>query len=218
MSREPIVEHMKQHTSDKIAAAGLILGGLLIIPSGITHPNADHSGGILEQAQSMVADPKWILSSLLLTGAYLGITVGLARLATEGRVHVSAPAVSAAATIGAVLYLFGPSVEDGIVDGNWFSVLMWITHLVTNPMWGLMVVAVGVTGGLSRTVGNRVTAVAAAVGGLCWTGGMLTAPYFESIDEPLFIIAGFALTAWAVGVGAMALRAGTRLPAASVRA
>lgn len=208
---------MTQHFSDKLAASGFIMGGLLIIPSGITHPNADHSGGVLEQAQEMVNDPNWILSSLLLAGAYLGITVGLARLVPEGRIPAAAAAVSVAATMGASLYLFGPSAEDGIVDGNWFSVLMWITHLVTNPLWGLMVVAIGWAGGLGRTVGNRITAVAAVVGGVCWTGGMLTAPYFESLDEPLFIIAGFALTAWAVGVGAMGLRAGTNVHAPSLR-
>lgn len=202
-----------QRQRDVISAWALIVGALLFLPSGILHPEPSSGSTELERIYSMLVDPKWIPSAALELVAFVCFALAFGRLAgMPGRLGQAlrlGSISSAAVAVGAFLYLFGrigaePLSRD---QGNWFSIVMYATHLVVNPLWGLAVAAIALFGGLSGLLVNRVTLVIGVVGGLAWMVSMLTAPYLN-LDDVLFPIAGMLLTVWAIVLGAVLLRRG----------
>jgi hypothetical protein len=197
---------------DLISGIALIVGAGFFLPSGLLHPEPG-PGTALEQIHDMVTDPRWIPSAALTLAAFACFALAFARLSTAAdllaRVLRWGALTSAAVAVGQVVYLFGgvgaePLARD---EGNWFSAVMYVTHLIVNPLWGLAVAAIALAGGLSRRLGGPVSLVAGAVGGLSWTVSMLTAPYLD-IDDILFPVAGTLLTGWILALGGGLLRRG----------
>ena len=197
---------------DLVSGIALIAGAAFFLPSGLLHPEPGPGTG-LQQIHDMVTDPRWIPSAALALAAFGCFTLAFARLSTTtghlARVLRLGALTSAAVAVGQVVYLFGrvgaePLARD---EGNWFSAVMFVTHLLVNPLWGLAVAAIALVGGLSRRLGGRVSLVAGAVGGLSWTVSMLTAPYLD-IDDILFPVAGMLLTGWTLALGIVLLRRG----------
>jgi len=198
---------------DVISAWALIVGALLFLPSGLLHPEPSGGSTELERIYSMVVDPKWIPSAALEVAAFACFAIAFGRLAgLEGRLGQAlrfGSMNSAAVALGGFLYLFGrigaePLSRD---EGNWFSVVMYVTHLVVNPLWGLAVAVIALLGGLTGRLLNRATLVIGVVGGLSWMVSMLTAPYLN-LDDVLFPVAGLLLTVWSVVLGVVLLRRG----------
>ena len=197
---------------DRASGTALIVGAAFFLPSGLLHPEPGPGTG-LQQIHEMVTDPRWIPSALLGIAAFTCFALAFARLSGTadrlGRVLRWGALSSAAVAAGQVVYLFGrvgaePLARD---ESNWFSWVMFATHLFVNPLWGLAVVAIALVGGLSRRLLGRVSLVAGTVGGLSWTVSMLTAPYLD-IDDILFPVAGTLLTGWTLALGVVLLRRG----------
>jgi hypothetical protein len=74
---------------------------------------------------------------------------------------------------------------------------------VLDALWGLSVVVVAVVGGLTRTIGNRITIVLGLVGGLCFALASATIAFTDLFD-PLFMLSSL-IGVWGVVVGAMML-------------
>lgn len=195
---------------DLISGIALIAGAAFFLPSGLLHPEPG-PGTALQQIHDMVTDPRWIPSAALTLAAFVCFTLAFARLSTTtdqlARVLRWGALTSAAVAVGQVVYLFGGVGAEPLAgdEGNWFSAVMFVTHLLVNPLWGLAVAAIALVGGLSGRLGGRVSLVAGALGGLSWTVSMLTAPYLD-IDDILFPLAGTLLTGWTLAIGVMLLR------------
>ena len=202
-----------QRQRDIIGASALILGAVLFLPSGLIHPEPSGGSTELERIYYMVMDPKWIPSAALEVAAFVCFAIAFGRLAgIGGRLGQAlrwGSVSSAAVAVGGFLYLFGRIGADPLRhdEGNWFAIVMYATHLLVNPLWGLVVAAIALLGGLSGQLVNRATLVIGVVGGLSWTVSMLTAPYLD-IDDILFPVAGLLLTVWPVALGVVLLRRG----------
>ena len=197
---------------DIVSGSALIAGAAFFLPSGLLHPEPGPGTG-LQQIHEMVTDPKWIPSAALALVAFACFTLAFARLSGTddnlGRALRWGAISSAAVAAGQFVYLFGRVGADTLArdEGNWFSGVMFVTHLLVNPLWGLAVAAIALVGGLSRRMVGRVSLVVGVVGGLSWTVSMLTAPYLD-IDDLLFPVAGTLLTGWTVALGVVLLRRG----------
>ncbi len=197
---------------DILSGSALIAGAAFFLPSGLLHPEPG-AGTEMQQIHEMVTDPKWIPSATLALAAFACFAIAFARLSGTadplGRALRWGAVTSAAVAFGQFVYLFGRVGADTLAqdEGNWFSGVMFVTHLFVNPAWGLAVVAIALVGGLTRRLVGRVSMVVGAVGGLSWTVSMLTAPYLD-IDDILFPIAGTLLTGWTLALGVVLLRRG----------
>ena len=197
---------------DLVSGGALIVGAAFFLPSGLLHPEPG-PGTAMEQLHEMVTDSTWIPSAALTIAAFACFARAFARLSGSdrlGRVFRWGSISSIAVAIGAFVYLFGRVDADALArdEGNWFSSVMFVTHLLVNPAWGLAVAAIAVVGGVTRG-GNRLVGplsmVVGVVGGLSWTVSMLTAPYLD-IDDVTFPIAGSLLTLWTLALGIKLLR------------
>jgi hypothetical protein len=74
-------------------------------------------------------------------------------------------------------------------------------------MWGLVIAALAVTGGMTRTLGNKIVLPLGLVGGLAFALATATIAYIDTFD-PLFPVAGLA-GVWLVATGVVGL---TRKP------
>lgn len=197
---------------DLASGSALIAGAAFFLPSGLLHPEPGPGTG-LQQIHEMVTDPRWIPSAALGLAAFACFAWAFARLSGSseslGRALRWGAVSSAAVAVGQLLYVFGRMGADPLArdEGNWFSWVMFATHLFVNPVWGVAVAAIALVGGLSRRLLGRVSLVVGVVGGLSWTVSMLTAPYLD-IDDILFPVAGTLLTGWALALGVVLLRRG----------
>ncbi|GAA1477128.1 hypothetical protein GCM10009623_15740 [Nocardioides aestuarii] len=200
---------------DVVVGAALVAGALLFLPSGLLHPEPGPGTG-LEQVHDMVTDPLWIPSAALMVGAFALFAVAFVRLRNGAerlrRVLGWGALTSAAVALGAFVYLFGQVGAEPLArdEATWFSWVMFATHLVVNPAWGLAVAAIAVAGASTqRRHGPSwlLSLVAGVVGGLAWAVSMVTAPYLD-LDDVLFPIAGTLLTLWFLGHGIAFLRGG----------
>ena len=197
---------------DLVSGSALIAGAAFFLPSGLLHPEPGPGTG-LQQIHEMVTDPRWIPSAALGLAAFTCFALAFARLSGSseplGRALRWGAVSSAAVAVGQLVYMFGGVGADPLArdEANWFSWVMFATHLFVNPAWGLAVAAIALVGGLSRRLLGRVSLVVGVVGGLSWTVSMLTAPYLD-IDDILFPIAGTLLTGWTLALGVVLLRRG----------
>ena len=195
---------------DHISGSALIAGAAFFLPSGLLHPEPG-DGTELQRIHEMVTDPKWIPSAALALFAFACFAIAFARLSVAadplGRVLRWGAVTSAAVAVGQLVYLFGGLGAESLTrdEANWFSWVMFATHLFVNPAWGLAVAAIALVGGLRHRLVGPVGLVVGLVGGLSWTVSMLTAPYLD-IDDILFPIAGTLLTGWMVALGVVVLR------------
>jgi hypothetical protein len=195
---------------DRLSGAALLAGAAFFLPSGLLHPEPG-PGTDMQQIHEMVTDPTWIPSAALGIAAFTCFGLAFARLSgvpdALGRAFRWGAVISAAVAVGQVVYLFGRAGAEPLArdEGNWFSSVMFVTHLFVNPLWGLAVAAIAVAGVLSRRLVGRLGLVVGVVGGLCWTVSMATAPYLD-VDDVTFPIAGTLLTLWTLALGLSVLR------------
>ena len=76
--------------------------------------------------------------------------------------------------------------------------------------WALAIAALAVLGGLTRTVGNRLTIPFGLIGGVAFAVASATIPFTDTFD-PLFKI-GSLIAVWAILTGVISIRRQTRTP------
>lgn len=197
---------------DRVAGAFLLLGGLAFVAGGATHPSDSGEGSKVSQLHEMLINPMWYSSHALLLAAMAcfaaavlamrqrgGLGAGMAKL--TGVVSV----IAVVATLGMTLHLFAATEAAAIAGGDktfWYHLFGW-NETIINPLWGLAIAALAVVGGLTRTIGNRITLALGLSGGLAFALASATIAYTDRFD-PLFPVASL-LGVWGVVAGLMAM-------------
>ncbi|MFC7496384.1 MULTISPECIES: hypothetical protein [unclassified Nocardioides] len=183
------------------AAVAFNLGGAL-------HPNDNGSGNKVAQLHDMLLDSTWYPSHLGLLASFGLFTVAFLRL--RGRLDLTPvtlrtvrvmTVLSALTTALMVPHLLAPLGADSIADGesNALSVFMTIDETLANAPWALGIALLALVAGRTGDLGNRVTAVLGAVGGVSFASAALTIPFTDALDG-LFAVGGTGITLWALGV------------------
>ncbi len=197
---------------DPASGSALVAGAACFLPSGLLHPEPGPGTG-LQQIHMMVTDSTWIPSAALGLAAFVCFAVAFARLSRTadrfGRALWWSALTSAAVAVGQLVYLFGEVGAEPLArdESNWFSSVMFVTHLFVHPLWGLAVATIAMAGWLSGRLLGRVGLMAGLVGGLSWAVSMATAPYLD-VDDLLLPVAGTLLTGWTLALGVVLLRRG----------
>lgn len=197
---------------DRVTGAFLLLGGAAFVAGGATHPSDSGEGSKVSQLHEMLVNPMWYPSHALLLAAMAcfaaavlalrqrgGLGAGMAKL--TGFVSV----IAVVATLGMTLHLFAATEAAAIAGGD--KTLRYHLHFwsetIINPLWGLAVAALAVVGGLTRTIGNRITLALGLSGGLAFALATATIAFTDRF-EPLFPVASL-LGVWGVVAGLMAM-------------
>lgn len=196
----------------RLAFALLAVGGLAFIAGGMLHPGDSGTGTKTEQLHEMLVQPTWYPAHALLLLATVGFAAGALALrhgapgtpGTPGVVGTTsriASVVGAVAVAGMAIHLLEALNADALADGrtNLFSQLQVVNETVVDAAWGLAFAALAVVGGLSRSIGNPVTAALGAVGGGAFTLASATIAFTDTFD-PLFPV-GALLGTWAIWIG-----------------
>lgn len=111
--------------------------------------------------------------------------------------------IACIATVSMTVHLLAPLGAASVADGKQ-SLLVRVQTLneIVDAAWALSLVALAVAGGLTRTVGNRLTLPFGLVGGLAFALGSATIPFTDTFD-PLFKV-GSLPSVWAIAAGVLA--------------
>jgi len=196
-----------------VGSVSLVLGGIAFIVGGATHPKDAGHGNKIEQLHDMLVDDAWYPSHLVLVASMALFAVGVLALRRRpdlpvpvARVVAVVSVVAIVATIGMTVHLFEAVKADSLADGeaNAYSWLQTANEILVDGSWGLAMTVLAVVGGLTHTIGNRVTLVLGAVGGTCFALASVTIAFTDTFDV-LFPVSSL-LGLWAVVVGVMLLR------------
>jgi hypothetical protein len=199
-------------TGTRIGGVCLVLGGITFVAGGATHPSGDGTGNKIQQLHGMLVDPSWYPSHLLLLASMALFAAGIAAISRrddlDERVARAARIVAGigvVATASMAVHLFAALGADSLAAGRptTVSTLQTWNETIVNTLWALSIVYLAVVGGLSRTVGNRVTLVLGVAGGLAYALASATIAFTDTFDA-LFPV-GSLIGLWAVGVGVRAL-------------
>jgi ABC-type branched-subunit amino acid transport system permease subunit len=211
--------------SQRLQLAALALGGAAFIAGGITHPSDSGTGTKTDQLHDMLIAPAWYPSHVLLVAGIAGFTLGALALRGRGspamqRLTAAVSVISAIAVVGMTVHLFQAVNAGEVADGqeNLFSQLQVVNETVLNTVWSLSFAVLALVGGLTRTVGNVVTAALGLVGGGAFALASATIAFTDRFDV-LFPV-GALLGLWAIAVGsweAVSERRVSERPAAHAR-
>lgn len=208
--------------TQRAAFAALALGGVLFNAGGMTHPGDSGEGTKVEQLHEMLVDDSWYASHILLLLSFAGFAVGALALRRRvaPRLDRLSRAVSIVAVIGVVgmtAHLMGALNADSIADGetNVFYGVQVFSETIVDTAWGLAFTALAVVGGVTRTIGNVVTAAMGLVGGAAFALASATIAFTDLFDA-LFPVGGL-LGLWAIVIGVWFAVIGTREDAARDR-
>lgn len=193
----------------------LLAGGAAFFIGGSMHPGDDPPGLTLkEHLHLLYTDPAWFPAhSVLLVGMVLmaAALVALVRNGTfaDPRVQKIGTVAAGAAVLGAsamLLHLVEGFEADRIAAGQATPItdVQLVVESFTVPAFGFAIAALALIGASTRTIGNRVVAVLAVVGGIGYglAGGTLL---FTDALNFLFPAAG-GIGLWAVAAGIGLLR------------
>lgn len=190
----------------------LVGGGVAFFTSGPLHPTGSDEGDKTAQLHSMLVDSAWYPAHLIGLLGFACVAAGVLVLRRNavirnrlGRLLTISAVVAVVAVVGAMIHLLAATQADEIEDGGTTPLVVAFMGVETlvNPAWGLMVAALAVAGGLSRTLGNRIVAPLGLVGGLAFALATATIAYVDTFD-PLFPVAGLA-GIWLVATGLVGL-------------
>ncbi|GAA3239942.1 hypothetical protein GCM10017691_41550 [Pseudonocardia petroleophila] len=190
----------------------LIAGGTAFFAGGPLHPAGSDGGDKTEQLHSMLVDAAWYPAHLVSLLGFVCVAAGLLALRRDptlrerlGRLLPVSAVVAVVAALGAVVHLFAATqaaeLERGVTTplvGAFMGV-----ETVVNPAWGLMIAALAVVGGLTRSLGNRIVLALGLIGGLAFAVATATIAVVDTFD-PLFPVAGLA-GVWLVATGVVGL-------------
>jgi hypothetical protein len=190
----------------------LIAGGAAFFAGGPLHPTGSDQGDKTEQLHSMLVDPAWYPAHLVALLGFACVAAGLLVLRRDpvvrdplGRLLPVSAAVAVVATLGAVIHLFAATAAAQIEHGGTTPLIAAFmgVETVVNPVWGLMIAALAVRGGLTRSLGNRIVLPLGLIGGLAFAVATATIAFIDTFD-PLFPVAGLA-GVWLVSTGVVGL-------------
>lgn len=202
----------------------LLAGGAAFFAGGPFHPKQDPPGvSVKEHLRVMFEDPGWYPGhALMLVGVGL-IAVALVALA-RSRSLTGAPRTHAALVVAAVaaaaaapamlLHLLAATDADAIATGGSTTLtdVQNVVETVMAPAFGFSIAALAIAGGVTGTLGDRISAAFGAIGGIGYglAGGTFL---FTDALNPLFP-AATGIAVWAIAAGVRLLwrrRAATHL-------
>lgn len=192
-------------TSIRIQYGLLAIAGVAFIVAGPMHPSDSGAGSKTDQLHEILLDSAWYPAHSVMLVAVTLATVGLWAIHREApaRMHTLTKVVgivSSVMVVGATIHLLQPLNAVGIADGNAnaMSILMYFVEPL-DGIWALSIAVLAVVGGMTRSVGNIVTASLCAVGAMGFSIAALTIPYTDRFD-PLFPMGGL-LGLWMIVIG-----------------
>ncbi|GII59107.1 hypothetical protein Pth03_74960 [Planotetraspora thailandica] len=158
----------------------------------------------------MLVQPSWYPSHTLLLlsmGLFAAGIFAISRrdlsksMATATKVVTG---IGVLATVGMAAHLFAALEADSLAAGQQtaISTMQTWNETIIDTLWALSILFLAVAGGLTRTVGNRITLALGLVGGLAYALASATIAFTDQFD-PLFP-AGSLIGVWAATVGVMA--------------
>jgi hypothetical protein len=196
---------------NRAGAFFLLFGGIAFFAGGALHPKDSSSDGTkLEQLHDMLVDPLWYPSHAVFLAAIALITGGIITIRQRGALHGGmarllsvVAATSVLATLAMLIHLFAATQAEAIEGGDSTALIVFHTwnETIVNPLWGLAIAALATAGGITRTVGNRITLVLGLVGGLTFALATATIAFTDLFD-PLFPVSSM-IGVWASSVGAI---------------
>lgn len=197
---------------DRVGFLLLIVGGIAFFVGGPLHPQGSDEGDKTEQLHSMLVDDAWYPAHLVALLGFACVAAGLILLWRDpmlrdrlGRLLSVSVGVAQIGVLGAVVHLFAATQAAEIEDGSTtplVATFMGVETLV-NPVWGVMIAALAVAGGRTRTMGNRIVLALGLLGGLAFAVATATIAFTDMFDT-LFPVAGL-IGLWLVAVGVIGL-------------
>lgn len=197
----------------RLAGPSLVLGGVAFFLGGVTHPSDSGEGNKVQQLHEMLVDPSWYPSHALLLAAMAFFAVGIFALRQRRDLSMGMErllqvvfVIACVATLAMAVHLFAAIGADSLADGkhSLVSRLQTVNETIVDTAWGLALATLAVAGGLTRTVGNRLTIPFGLVGGLAFALASATIAFADTFDS-LFKL-GSLLSIWAILVGSLAIR------------
>lgn len=192
----------------RFAGPSLVLGGVAFFVGGVTHPNDSGEGNKVQQLRAMLVDSSWYPSHLVLLAAMTLFAFGIFGLRHRGdlapgmeRLLKFGFIIACIATVAMAIHLLAALDAESLADGkqSLVSRVQTVNETVVDAVWGLGVATLALVGGLTRSVGNRITIPFGLVGGLAFALASATIPYTDTFDS-LFKV-GSLLSIWAILVG-----------------
>lgn len=193
-------------TTHRTAFVALAVGGVLFNVYGPVHPKDSGHGNRVLDLHEMLVDPAWYPAHLVGLLAVVGFAAGAWALRGRGptglqRLSQIVWIISVVGVVGMVLHLGAALNADNIAGGEtnaWYYVLV-VDEALLSAAWTVAFAALAVVGGLTRTVGNVVTAALGLVGGGAYALALATIPFTDLFDA-VFPVSGL-LGLWAVVIG-----------------
>lgn len=197
----------------RLAGPMFVLGGIAFFIGGVTHPGDSGTGNKVQQLHNALVDPSWYRSHAVLLAANALFAAGILALrrrddlrADMERLLKAVFVIACIATVAMAVHLFAALDADSLADGEHgvVSILQTANEAIVGTAWGLALATLAVVGGLTRSLGNRMTMPFGLVGGLAFALASATIAYIDTFD-PLFKVASL-LSVWAIVAGGMAIR------------
>lgn len=222
MSTQQTTEHEVHSTPTSLVGWALLAGGVTFFVGGSMHPKEDPPGvTVKEHLHAMYVDPLWypahalLLLGTALIAAALVVLVRGRILAAVPRAHTVGTVAAVAAVLGTLetlLHLVAALDADRIAihDATPLTDILGVVETVAGPVFGFSIAALAVVGALTRTLGNRVTAVLGLVGGVAYGTATATILFTDKTDFLFPVSAGIGLWTVAAGIGLLAGSRSTR--------
>ncbi|MDG6101855.1 hypothetical protein Daura_37655 [Dactylosporangium aurantiacum] len=207
----PVMTGPSTTTRPELATgACLVVGGIAFIAGGATHPGDSGEGSKVQQLHEMLVQPSWYPSHALLLAAIALFTAGFFLVSRRPGLPARMRAVTRAvawvgvlATAGMTAHLFAALEADALAGGEptTVSTVQTWNETVVDSLWALSIAVLAVAGGLTRTVGNRLTLVLGLVGGVAFGLASATIAFTDRFDG--LFPAGSLIGIWAAAVGVL---------------
>ncbi len=195
----------------RLGGTCLALAGIAFFAGGVSHPQPTIESTKVETLYDMFVQPTWYPSHALLVASFALFATAVLLLRRRGdldprmrRVVNVVGVLLVVGTLSMAVHLFDALGAESIADGQpalVYEVAKW-NETIFSTLWGLGIVTLAAVGGLTRTLGNRITMPLGVVGGLAWCLAAATVAFTNRFDQ-LFPIAGSLIPVWAVAVGVM---------------
>ncbi|MGH3735207.1 MAG: hypothetical protein ACRDT6_06240 [Micromonosporaceae bacterium] len=197
---------------NRVSGVCLALGGIAFFAGGASHPGDSGEGNKVEQLHQMLVQPAWYPSHALLLLSMGLFAAGILTISRRGdlsdgmaTVTKTVGGIAVLATLGMTVHLFAALGAESLAAGQptLISTVQTWNETIINTLWALSIAFLAVTGGLTRTLGNRITIALGLVGGLAFALAAATIAFTDRFDA-LFAL-GSLIGIWGVAVGVMAV-------------
>jgi hypothetical protein len=207
---------IRSHAHVRIAGVLLVVAGITFLVYGPLHPGDSGDVTKTDALVEMLENPMWLPAHLVGLASYAcfaagawAIRKGLTLSPTMSQVTGAVLAFGVVGTCAMVPHALAFAGADAVhthgEEAFWYQFMTWNESIV-NSVWALSVAVMVVSGGLTRTIGNRIILPLGLVGALAYALALATTPFVDTF-EPLFPVSGL-LALWSVTAGIMLVRRG----------